>query len=131
MTETKVQKREKKDVDEVERTRSGKCFIPPTDIIDKQNYITVLADMPGVDKKSLDITLENNVLTIQGCVKEDQSEDYNLVHSEYQVGDYYRAFTLNDTIDQENIKATYKNGVLQLDLPKAEKAKSRRIEIQS
>ncbi len=131
MTDTKVQKQEKKDVDEVERTRSGKCFIPPTDIIDRQDNITVLADMPGVDKKSIDITLENNILTIQGCVNEDRPEDYTLVHSEYQVGDYYRSFTLSDTIDQENIKATYNNGVLQLDLPKAEKAKSRKIEIQS
>lgn len=131
MTDTKVQKKEKKDVDEVERTRSGKCFIPPTDIIDKQDTITVLADMPGVDKKSIDISLENNILTIQGCVQEKTPGDYTLVHSEYQTGDYYRSFTLSDTIDQENIKATYKNGVLQLDLPKAEKAKSRKIEIQS
>ncbi|MFO7890595.1 MAG: Hsp20/alpha crystallin family protein [bacterium] len=131
MTDTKVQKKEKKDVDEVERTRSGKCFLPPTDIIDKQDNIVVLADMPGVDQKSIDITLENNILTIQGCVNEKQPEDYTLVHSEYQVGDYYRSFTLSDTINQEGIKATYKNGVLQLDLPKAEKAKSRKIEIQS
>lgn len=131
MADTKVQKKEKKDVDEVERTRSGRCFIPPTDIIEKQDKITVLADMPGVEQKTIDITLENNVLTIQGCVKDERPEDYTMVHSEYQVGDYYRSFTLSDTIDQENIKATYKNGVLQLDLPKAEKAKSRKIEIQS
>ncbi len=131
MTETQVQKKEKKDVDKVERTRSGRCFIPPTDIIDKEDRITVLADMPGVEQTSIDITLENNVLTIQGCVKEENPENYSLVHSEYQVGDYYRSFTLSDTIDQDKIKAKYENGILRLELPKAEKAKSRKIEIQS
>ena len=131
MAETNIQKKEKKDVDEVERTRSGRCFIPPTDIIDKEDRITVLADMPGVDQTSIDITLENNVLTIQGCVKEENPENYTLVHSEYQVGDYYRSFTLSDTIDQDKIKAKYENGILRLELPKAEKAKSRKIEIQT
>ncbi|MEJ2628871.1 MAG: Hsp20/alpha crystallin family protein [bacterium] len=118
-------------MDEVERTRSGRCFIPPTDIIDKEDRITVLADMPGVEQTSIDITLENNVLTIQGCVKEENPENYTLVHSEYQVGDYYRSFTLSDTIDQDKIKANYENGILRLELPKAEKARSRKIEIQS
>lgn len=131
MTETQVQKKEKKDMDKVESTRSGRCFIPPTDIIDKEDRITVLADMPGVEQTSIDITLENNVLTIQGCVKEENPENYSLVHSEYQVGDYYRSFTLSDTIDQDKIKAKYENGILRLELPKAEKAKSRKIEIQS
>ena len=131
MAETKVQKIEKKDVDEVERTRSGRYFIPPTDIIDKEDRITVLSDMPGVDQKSIDITLENNVLTIQGCVQEEKPENYTLVHSEYQIGDYYRSFTISDTIDQDKIKAKYENGILRLELPKAEKAKSRKIEIQS
>ena len=131
MADTKVQKKEKENVEKVERTRSGRCYVPPTDIIEKEDEILLLADMPGAEQDTIDITLEDNILTIQGCVKQEEPEHARNIYSEYGIGDYYRTFTINDTIDQEKIKAKYSNGVLQLHLPKAEKAKSRRIEIQS
>ena len=131
MADTNIQKKEQENVEQVERTRSGRCYIPATDIIEKEETILLLADMPGADKNAIDITLEDNVLTIQGCVEEKDPEGARLLHSEYGVGDYHRSFTLNDTIDQSKIKASFSTGVLRLELPKAEKAKTRKIDIKS
>jgi HSP20 family molecular chaperone IbpA len=76
--------------------------------------------MPGVDEESIDITLEQNVLTINGYVASQRPEDYSLAYAEYRVGDYQRRFTVSDQIDKDNIEATMKDGVLRLHLPKAE-----------
>jgi len=124
-----VQKQESKAIDKAERTRSGRVFIPATDIIETENEILLLTDMPGVNEKSINITLENNQLTIEGSSETQTLNDYNLIYSEYHTGDYYRSFLLNDTIDRDQIEAKYKNGVLQLSLPKSEKSKARQIEV--
>lgn len=79
--------------------------------------------MAGVTEKSIDITLENDQLTIQGFRDYENPEGHRIVYSEYELGDYYRSFTLGDKIDREKIEAKFKNGVLRLTLPKAEKAK--------
>ena len=129
MADTKVQKKEMVDIEKAERTRSGKTFIPATDIIETEGQILVFADMPGVDKNSIKVTLENNVLTIEGQVKQDAPKDMTVIYSEYETGDYYRSFTLGDAIDRSKIAAKYKDGVLQLTLPKAEEAKSRTIDV--
>ena len=129
MADTKVQKKEMAEVEQAERTRAGKTFIPATDIIETDNQILLYADMPGVDKNSIKVTLENNVLTIEGQVKREQPKDMTVVYSEYEVGDYYRSFTLGDAIDRSKIEANYKDGVLKLTLPKAEEAKARTIEV--
>ena len=128
-TQKAVEKKETNGLQKAERTRSGRVFSPATDIIETANEIVLLADMPGVEKDSIDVTLENNQLTIQGFVRQQQFDDHKLLYSEYDIGDYYRSFTLNDTIDQQSIEANYKNGVLLLKLPKAEKARARQIEI--
>lgn len=126
---TTLQKQESQAIHEPERTRSGKAFVPATDIIETDEAIILLSDMPGVHEKAVDITLENNLLTIQGCVNQEQSKDRQLVYSEYEVGDYYRSFTLSDTVDRDGITAELKNGVLKLTLLKAEKAKARQIKV--
>jgi hypothetical protein len=74
-----------------------------------------------VDQSSIDITIEQDVLTIQGNVGDTTMEGYKLDYQEYEMGDFQRSFTLTDTIDQEKIVANLKNGVLELILPKAEK----------
>jgi HSP20 family protein len=126
-----VQEAEKREVAETgaERTRECPCFVPRADVYEIDEAIVVVADMPGVDENSLDITLEDNVLTINGYVDPEPPEGYGLAYAEYRIGDYLRAFTLSDQIDREGIEATIRDGVLRLHLPKAAAAKRRRIPI--
>ncbi len=114
-----------------EHTRSGPVFIPPVDIFETENEINLLADMPGVKSDDVDIDLRENTLTIAGEIApfEQGEEDDLLV--EYEVGRYFRQFTIPELIDQEKIDAQLSEGVLKLVLPKAEKAKPRKIEIRS
>lgn len=114
-----------------ERTRSRKAYVPRADIFETDNEIIVLADMPGVDENSVDITLEKNVLSINGLVEPAPPDNYSLAYAEYEVGDYFRRFTLSDEVDQENIQATVKNGVLRLHLPKAGPAQARKIAVKA
>jgi HSP20 family molecular chaperone IbpA len=136
MTEEKalqVEDTEKQEVAETgaERTRDRLAFVPRADIYEAEEAITVVADMPGVDENSLDITLENNVLSIDGYVEPMQPEGYSLAYAEYRVGDYQRAFTLSDQIDREGIEAVIKDGVLRLYLPKITEARKRKIAIKA
>ncbi|OGW40988.1 MAG: hypothetical protein A2010_15995 [Nitrospirae bacterium GWD2_57_9] len=110
-----------------ERTRPQKVYTPDVDILERKDDIVVTADLPGVDEKNLDITLEKNMLTIYGRVEADSLRMHRLAYSEYGVGDYQRTFTLSDEVDKDRIQATMKNGVLRLVLPKAEGAKTRKI----
>ena len=127
--ENQIQKQESKDLQSAERTRWGKVFSPAVDILETTNELKLYADMPGVDQKSIHITIDQNVLTIQGDVDTTPVEGYQLEYQEYDVGDYQRSFTLTDTVDQDKITANYKNGVLELVLPKAEEAKPKKIEV--
>jgi HSP20 family molecular chaperone IbpA len=126
-----VQKQETRDLQSAERTRWGKVFSPAIDILETKNDLRLYADMPGVDQKSISITVEQGVLTIQGNVDTTPIEGFELDYQEYDVGDYQRTFTLTDTVDQNKISANYKNGVLELILQKAEKTKPKRIEIKA
>jgi HSP20 family molecular chaperone IbpA len=126
-----AQKQELTTTDETERTRDRQCFVPRADIYETQDEIVVLTDFPGVDENSVDITLEKNVLTINGFVNETQPEGYSLALAEYEVGDYTRSFRLSDEIDREGIEAMVKDGVLRLRLPKAGPAKARKISVKA
>jgi HSP20 family protein len=116
-----VQETEKQEVAEsgAERTRDRVAFVPRVDIYETNDGIFLVADMPGVDEKSVDITLEKDVLTIDGYVEPVAPEGYRLAYAEYRVGDYQRRFTLSDQIDRDGIEAMMKDGVLRLHLPKA------------
>ncbi len=114
-----------------EKIRNVKTFAPRVDIYETKDALYLIADMPGVDADTVDVELEKNVLTIYGRVENGKPKDHTLVFSEYEVGDYERAFSLPEEIDQEKIKATVKHGVLRLELPKAEKVKPRKIAIQT
>jgi HSP20 family protein len=127
--QTQMQKKETSDVQSAERTRWGKIFSPAIDIIETDNELKIYADMPGVDQKTIDITIDQGVLTIQGNVDGAALDEYELVYQEYDIGDFQRSFRLADSVDQEKISANYKEGVLELILPKAEKAKPRKIEV--
>lgn len=114
-----------------ERIRNVKTFVPRVDIYETKDAIFLIADMPGVDEKSVDVELEKNILTIAGRVDIGEMKDRTMVYSEYEIGDYERTFTLSDEIDHDKICATVKNGVLRLELPKAEKIKPKKIAIKA
>ena len=116
---------------ELERTQNRKVFVPRVDIFERGDDTILVADMPGVDEKSVDINLDKNVLTITGSIVPDEMKDYRLAYAEYDTGDYQRAFTLSNEIDIQKIEATVKNGVLRLVLPKAKAAKPKKITVRA
>jgi len=126
-----IQKKEAGAPDAGERTRADRVYTPQVDIIERKDDIVVIADMPGVDEASTDVTLEKNVLTIYGKVAADAPEGHRLALCEYGIGDYQRVFTLSDEVDKDKIQASVKNGVLLLVMPKASATKSRKIPIQA
>jgi HSP20 family protein len=113
-----------------EQTRPGRYYIPNVNIYEFDQSLKLWADMPGVKEKDVDITLKDGVLTIIGRVATDMYAGLRPMYTEYNVGNYYREFALNEDIDEANIRASLRNGVLELELPKKEKAKPRRIEVQ-
>jgi len=114
-----------------EQTRPGPTFTPAVDIFETDKEITLLADMPGVKAKDLDIDLREDVLTLTGEVKSPEGSSERVVLREYRTGRYVRQFSLSDTIDQSKIDAELKDGVLRLILPKAERAVSKKITVRA
>jgi HSP20 family molecular chaperone IbpA len=104
-----------------ERTRDSRLYVPRVDIYETDAAIHLVADIPGADENSIDITLEKNILTIDAEVHAERPEDYSLMYAEYGIGSFQRKFTLSNEIDQEKIVAQVKDGVLKLLLPKSEK----------
>ena len=130
-TENKtLQPSETKNAELVERRLTHKVFKPRADIFETADAIVVVADMPGVDDSTVDITLEKNILTIDGRVEPDRHEGFVRRYGEYEVGDYHRAFTLSDEVGRDGIEARVKGGVLRLTLPKAGPARARKIPVQ-
>jgi len=126
--ETKVARREQEGV-VPERLESGPTFVPQVDIIEKDDAIVVLADMPGVSKDDVDVVLEKGVLTIDGRVKETCREGMQRQEQEYEVGNFHRCFSVGEGLNTESVEATMQDGVLRLVIPMAERYKARRIEI--
>lgn len=124
-----ITKTEETKAQRVERPSRRTVFSPPIDIVETAEEILLRADLPGVDEKSVDCTLEAGVLTIKASTRETVPQGMRLVDAEYVPGDYERVFSLSEEIDQENIRAFVKNGVLDLHLPKSKAAKARKIQI--
>jgi len=124
-----LQKRQTEAVEKVERTRDRKVFAPAVDIYETDEAIVLIAEMPGVDEKNIDVTLDNDVLTLRGQVNYDIPEDHELVYNEYALGDYERSFTVNEVIDADKIEAEYHNGILTVKLPKAEPVKAKKVQV--
>ena len=114
-----------------EQTRPGLVFTPSVDIFENDKEIVLLADMPGVQAEALNIDLRDNTLTLDGGVEPFEAEGEEEVLIEYEVGKYYRQFSLSEMIDQNKIDAQLNNGVLRLTLPKVEKAAPRTITVQA
>jgi HSP20 family protein len=112
-----------------EKTVPGRYYIPYTDIHETDEALTVVMEMPGVEKKDINVSLENDVLRVDGQIDFAKYEGMEPVYTEYNVGPYTRSFTLSNKIDQEKISAQLEDGVLTLTLPKAKEALPRRISI--
>ncbi len=113
-----------------EEPSSVAVWTPPVDIYETDNEVVVRADLPGIDQRDLDIRLENNVLTLKGERKMEQEvkeDNYHRIESAY--GTFVRSFTLPAIVEEDKIKAEYKNGVLKIVLPKKEQAKPRQIKV--
>jgi HSP20 family protein len=135
MTDTESRALQAKEKSELksgaEATRPGPTFTPSVDIFETDKALTLLADMPGVNSKDLDIDLKEGVLTLSSNVASPEGPEEVDVLREYQTGNYYRKFNLSDVIDQSKIEAELKEGVLRLHLPKIEAAAPRKIEVKA
>jgi HSP20 family protein len=129
MTDKELATHKKQEMTGNELTRPGRTYVPDVDIYETPDSLWLRADMPGVDENSIQINVNEGVLSIEGQVAVKDYENLAPVYTEYNIGNYARRFTLANTIEAERISARMKNGVLELELPKAEKAKPRRIAI--
>ena len=116
------------DVSRGEPTFEGRYFSFAADIVENDEAVTVLADMPGVSAHTLDADLRDNVLTIMGRV-EDVPGEWRLIHGEYEMGGYMRQFNVGPAIDQDKIHATMHDGVLTLVMSKAERLKPHKVDV--
>jgi HSP20 family protein len=112
-----------------EKTVPSRYFIPSTDIYEGEDALTLVMEMPGVERDDVNVQLENDVLRVEGRIDFAKYEGLEPVYAEYNVGHFTRAFTLSDKIDQDGISAELADGVLTLTLKKSKAALPRRIEI--
>lgn len=104
---------------QAERVEPCRTYLPAVDIVGNETETLLFYDMPGVAQPNVEISVENNVLTVKGSARIEDFAGRSLVYSEYGVGDYARSFTLSDDVDRENISASIKDGVLKVSIPKA------------
>jgi HSP20 family protein len=125
-----LQVQQKREVDKAqEPTTPMRAFLPSADIFETEDALTVVLEMPGVDREAVDVSVENGVLTVEGRINFNKYNGLQPVYSEYNVGPYRRSFRISGRIDQDKIKAEMRDGVITLVLPKAEEAKPRRVTV--
>ena len=130
MSPQELQVQEKREVErQQEATVPARAFLPPTDIFEGDDVLTIVMEMPGVDREDVDVNVENGVLRVEGRLDFSKYEGMQPVYTEYNIGHYRRSFSLSSKVDQDRISAQMKDGVLTLLLPKAEEAKPRRISV--
>jgi len=130
MAQQELQVQQKREVEKKqESTIPSRVFLPVTDIFESEQALTVVLEMPGVSKDSAEIGIESDILTITGRIDFSKYEGLQPLYTEYNIGHYSRSFQISSKIEQEGITAELTNGVMTLVLPKAEKAKPRRISV--
>jgi HSP20 family molecular chaperone IbpA len=112
-----------------ERTVPSAAYLPATDIFETDQALTVIMEMPGASKENVEVSVENDVITVEGRIDFSKYEGIQPVYTEYNVGNYVRSFQLSSKIEQGGISAELKDGVMTLVLPKAEEAKPRRVAV--
>jgi HSP20 family protein len=113
-----------------EQTRGGPYFVPRVDIFETDKELTLFADVPGVRSEDVDLRYEGGELILHGRVQP-RHKGRNFLLNEYEVGDFYRAFTIHESIDPGKISAECKNGVLVVHLPKVAQAQPRQIAVRA
>lgn len=103
---------------------------PKADIVERENEIEVQAELPGVKKEDLDVSISNQIMTICACTKEEKTEEDKYLRREITRGEYQRTFTLPDYVDADNAKASFNDGILKITLPKTEKSQRKSIQVQ-
>lgn len=133
MSTQEIATKEKQELTEKKPTYTGRYYVPEVDIFEDETALKLWADLPGVNDQSVDVELRDDELTIHAKVSLTDYEGLAPLSSEYNVGHYFRRFNLVDaaSFDAEHIAAKMTNGVLELTLPKAERAKRRRIPVTS
>jgi HSP20 family molecular chaperone IbpA len=125
-----LQVQQKREIEKkTEGTTPGRVFVPVTDIFETPEALTVVLEMPGVDRDSIAASVENDVVTIEGRIDFTKYEGMQPVYTEYNVGHFARSFEISNKIDQSKISAQMKDGVVTIVLPKAEQAKPRKIQV--
>lgn len=125
-----LQVQQKREVEKkTEGTTPGRAFVPVTDIFETPEALTVVLEMPGVDRNSIEANVEDDIVTIEGRIDFSKYEGMQPVYTEYNVGHYARSFQISNKIDQSKISAQMKDGVVTIVLPKAEQAKPRKIQV--
>jgi HSP20 family molecular chaperone IbpA len=129
-TRQELQVQQKRELEkEEESTIPARVFLPTADIYETNDALNVVLEMPGVDKNSVDIRVEDGVLKIEGRLDFSKYQGLQPLYTEYNVGHYSRSFRLSSKIDQNKIAAELNDGVLSLVLPKVEEAKPRTIQV--
>lgn len=113
-----------------ETTIPARIFVPAADIYEAENDLTVILEMPGVEKSNVEVRVEDGMLSVAGRLDLAKYQGLQPLYTEYNIGHYARTFQLSNKIDQNKIAAEMKDGVLSLKLPKVEQAKPRTIQIQ-
>jgi HSP20 family molecular chaperone IbpA len=126
--ELQVQKKRELEQSE-EATIPARVFLPNADIYETPDALSVVLEMPGVEKGNVDIRVEQGILNVEGRLDLSKYQGLQPLYTEYNVGHYARSFQLSSKIDQNAIEAELKDGVLSLTLPKAEQAKPRKIQV--
>jgi HSP20 family protein len=130
MVSKELQVQQKRELEKKEETTiPARIFLPTTDIYEAPESLTVLVEMPGVEKKNVEINVEDGMLNVQGRLDLTEYQGLTPLYTEYNVGHYSRSFRLSSKIDQNKIGAEMKDGVLSLILPKIEEAKPRTIRV--
>jgi HSP20 family protein len=130
MSPQELQVQEKRELAKKEEsTVPARIFLPTADIFETSEALTIVVEMPGVDRNKVDVNVENGVLNIQGQIDFSNYEGLQPVYTEYNIGHYRRSLSLSNQIDEYKISAQMNDGVLTLVLPKAEEAKPRRIAV--
>lgn len=107
-------------------------WIPPVDVFEKHDHLVIRAEIPGVQKEDMDVRIDNGVLTLHGERKQEtEIKEENAYRMERIYGMFTRSFSLPTTVDATKVTATYKDGVLELTVPKAETAKPKQVEIKA
>jgi HSP20 family protein len=121
---------EKKElVSKEEKTVPARYYVPTTDIFETEDALVVLMEIPGVEKKDVEVNLENDALRVEGRIDYGKYEGLEPLYTEYNVGHFARSFALSNKIDRQQISAELSDGVLTLTLKKAKEAQPRRIAI--